>query len=114
VATDDAATVTVDGKIAGTGRYQARVASGRHSVHVTEPGRKPFDSDVDLRDGETRTLEVSLLEEKHGAIWPWIVGGVVVAGAAVVGGYFLFKPSDTTVPPPQGALGGVQFSSFGR
>ena len=114
VATDDAATVSIDGQVVGTGRYQARLASGRHSVHVTEPGRKAVDSDLDLRDGETRTLEVSLPEEKHGAIWPWVVGGAVVVGAAVVGGYFLFKPSDTTVPPPQGALGGVQFSSFRR
>jgi hypothetical protein len=81
---------------------------------VTEPGKVSFQSDVELRDGETRTVEVSLQDEKHGgAVWPWIVGGAVVVAGGVVGGYFLFKPSDTTTPPPVGKLGGVTLSSGG-
>ena len=113
ISADEAATVLIDGKVTGNGKYHGKIASGPHTVRVTEPGKVAFQSDVDLRDGETRTLEVTFEDEKHGGpLWPWIVGGAAVVAGGVIGSYLLLKPSDTTTAPPLGKLGGVQFSSF--
>jgi hypothetical protein len=115
VAAEDDATVIVDDKVAGKGRFDGQLAPGHHQVKVSEPGKAPYVADVDLKDGETRTMQVTLESEHHGVgVWPWVVGGVVVAAGAAVGGYFLFKPQDQTAAPPTGKLGGVQFSAFGR
>ncbi|HEV3193277.1 MAG TPA: PEGA domain-containing protein [Polyangiaceae bacterium] len=113
VASDEAATVVVDGQAAAKGRFDEQLAPGPHEVHVTEPGKLPYKAQVDLRDGETRSLEVTLENESHGApIWPWIVGGVVVAAGAAVGGYFLFQPQDQTVGVPDGRSGTVRLSAW--
>jgi hypothetical protein len=110
---DPAATFTVDDKVAGLGRYDAALASGPHAVRVTEPDKADYKAAVDLRDGETRTLQVALEEEHHkGALWPWIVGGAVLVVGAAVGGYFLLKPSDTTTPVPPGKFGGLTFAAW--
>jgi hypothetical protein len=115
VAAEDRATVAIDGRVSSNGRYHDKLPPGTHSIHVTEPGMVPFSTEVDLREGETRTIQVSLHEEKRaGPLWPWFVGGAAVVVGGVIGGYFLFRPSVTTTPPPVGTLGGVSFSSFGR
>jgi hypothetical protein len=105
VTADDDAIVMVDGSRVAKGRYQGRLPTGKHVVHVTEAGKVPFDFEVELRDGETRTLDVTLREEQKKLVWPWVVGGVVVGAGLVVGGYFLLAPSSTTiVPVPAGNL----------
>jgi hypothetical protein len=99
VAAEDAATVVIDGQTAARGRFDGRLAAGNHHVSVTEPGKTPFEARLGLREGETRTIDVTLQDERRsGAIWPWIVGGAAVAAGAAVGGYFLFKSS----PEPAG------------
>lgn len=113
VSSDPAATVVVDGKEVGKGRFEGAVAAGPHDVSVSETGKKTYTAHVELRDGETRTMDVTLEEESHGmAAWPWIVGGAVVAAGAAVGGYFLFKPQDTTTPPPMGKLGTISLMAW--
>jgi hypothetical protein len=42
-------------------------------------------------------------------VWPWVVGGAVALAAAAVGGYFLFRPHDSTSPNPTGEFAVVQF-----
>ena len=70
---------------------------------------------MDLRDDETRSLDVTLENESHGGrVWPWIAGGAVVAIGAAVGGYFLLKPGDQTTPVPAGKSGTFQLSVFRR
>lgn len=111
VATEDGATIVIDGKTAARGRFDGPLAPGTHDVSVSEAGKTPYTAQVDLRDGETRTLEVTLLDEdkRGGAIWPWVVGGAAVAAGAAVGGYFLFKSSSE--PAPIGAqFGSVRFN----
>jgi hypothetical protein len=101
IASDDGATVAIDGQVVGKGRFEGELAPGAHQVSVTETGKRPYGAEIDLRDGETRTVDVSLESEKHGApIWPWVVGGVVVAAGAAIGGYFLFRPGETTTAVP--------------
>ena len=88
-------------------------SSGSHVVSVTEQGKTPYRTEIDLREGETRTLEITLQSETHGVVWPWLGAGSVLVAGAIVGGYFLFKPSNATEQVPTGKLGGVQLSTFG-
>jgi hypothetical protein len=112
VAAEPDAMITLDGNSTSKARFDAQVAAGTHEIRVTEDGKVPYEADVDLKAGETRTLQVTLTSESHPTIWPWIVGGAVVAAGAAVGGYFLFRPSDQTLPVPTGASGAVQFAAF--
>jgi hypothetical protein len=102
------ATVTVDDASATRGRFDGRVASGVHTVVVTEPEKTSYRAQVDLKDGETRSLDVTLESPRRGVPWAWIAGGgaVVVTGAAV-GGYFLFKGQPPSPAPPD-QLGSLQ------
>jgi hypothetical protein len=113
VTADADATVVVDGKEVGKGRFDAALASGSHDVEVVETGKKTYDAKVELRDGETRSMQVSLEDEAHGGapLWPWIVGGAAVVAGAAVGGYFLFKPQDQTAAElPPGKFGSFQLN----
>jgi hypothetical protein len=101
------AVVVIDGSLTGQqGRFDGAVSAGAHEVSVTAQGKRPYKAQVELRDGETRTLQVTLEDEEHGggSAWPWVIGGAVVAAGAAVGGYFLFKPQDTTTPVPAGKI----------
>ena len=115
VAAEEGATIVIDGQVTALGRFDGPLPAGPHQVRVTEPGKLPYEAEADLRDGETRTMQVSLESEKHGRpVWPWIVGGAVVAAGAAVGGYFLFRsqPAAPATPPDQ--LGQLQLSSWIR
>ncbi len=106
-------TVSVDGKVVGGGPWSGQLEPGKHSVRISADGKQPYVTEIDLARGEHRSIDVTLEKHKKGAaLWPWLVGGgaVLVAGGAV-GTYFLFKPSDTSGPPPVGALGTVYLSS---
>jgi hypothetical protein len=82
-------------------------------VRVTESGKRPYEAKVSLREAELRTIQVTLEAEPSVAVWPWIVGAAVVAGGAVVGGYFLLRPPDPS-PPQAGTLGSLQFQGWRR
>jgi hypothetical protein len=81
---------------------------------VTESGKIPYKVEIDLKDGEMRSVNVTLNNEKHGALWGWIVGGAaVLAAGAGVGGYFLFKTQPPAAAPPD-QLGSAQLSALRR
>ena len=107
ITSDPNATISVDGQIVGKGRFDGPEAAGAHDVSVVETGMQPHEATIDLRDGETRTLDVMLEAAHHAPVWPWILGGAALAAGAAVGGYFLFRPQDQTGPPPRGSLGTV-------
>jgi hypothetical protein len=110
VVSEDAASVRLDGQNVARGRFDGQVAPGSHEVVVVAPGKLPYRAHVDLRDGETRTLDVTLRDEPHGGVatWVWIAGSAAVVAGAAVGGYFLLKPQDTT-SYPTAQLGVVHF-----
>jgi hypothetical protein len=115
ISAEAGAMVSVDGHAVGTGRFEGTEPPGLHEVSITAPGMRPYQTEVDLRAGETSTLSVTLEAEKKAAVWPWIVGGAALAAGAVMGGYFLFKsssPGATTPPPDQ--LGSLQLMAWGR
>lgn len=97
--------IAIDGKVVGSQRWQGAVAVGEHSVRVTAPGKKPYESHIQLLAGSTRSLQVALEDEANGStVWYWVAGGAAVAAGAVVGGYFLFKPQDAPGTHPEGKL----------
>jgi hypothetical protein len=114
IKTEAGATIAVDGTPVGTATFEGQLAPGTHDVEVTEPGKVPYRAQVDLRDGETRSVQVTLESAAHPApIWPWIVGGAAVVAGASIGGYFLFRSSQDTQAPLAGNLGTVRFTSAG-
>jgi hypothetical protein len=97
-------TITVDGKVLGSDRWEGGLPPGRHTVRVTARGKKPYEAEVELAPRGFRSVHVTLQAESSGPLWPWIAGGVALVGGAVVGGYFLFKPED---PAPAVTPGGL-------
>ncbi len=103
--TGDKDTVAIDGKVVGSRRWEGNLEPGQHALRVTAPGKKAYESHVDLAPGSTRTLHVTL-EEERTTTWYWVAGGAaLVAGA--VGGYFLLRPEDSPGSHPTGSLATV-------
>lgn len=110
---DESSTVSLDGGVVGKGHFEGRLASGIHDVRVTDAGKRPYQAQIELHDGETRTIQVTLEAEARGAaVWPWVAGGLVLAAGAAVGGYFLFKSPDQGAAEYSGSFGTVHLSSF--
>jgi hypothetical protein len=93
VTAPDGSTIEIDGQPVAQARWDARIASGGHTLRVTSPGMRPYQSEVVIKDEEARTLQISLEPEAKAG------GGVLVAGGAAVGGYFLFKPKTEAAIP---------------
>lgn len=106
--------IFVDGKQVGVGSWEGRLRPGGHSLKVTADGMRPFQTEVVIQDGQTRTIEPGLeVERKDGGVpgWLWIAGGALVATGAGIGGYFLFKPDD---PAPKNPVEGTMGIAFLR
>jgi hypothetical protein len=69
------AVISLDGKDVGTGSFDGTVPSGGHTLRVTAPSMRPYQTEVVIADNETRTVDVALESvqaaapppEKHGA-----------------------------------------------
>lgn len=94
--------IWIDDALVGTGSWAGRVSAGSHKVRVSEDGRKPYVAVVDIKDGATRTVEVSKLEGTGWPWWVWVGGGAIVAGGAAVGGYCLIQGCVSSEPQKTG------------
>jgi hypothetical protein len=114
VSAERGSTIVIDGKPTGEDRFDGNLPAGPHQVRVSAEGKEPFRTDVEIREHETRTLQVSLANAQSGQAWPWVVGGAAVVVAAVVGGYFLFQTHDmvTAVPVGPNNIGQLQLSAW--
>jgi hypothetical protein len=105
IVSDSSASISVDGAVVGVGRWDGALAPGRHEVRVRAASMRPYDSEVDLRDGEQRTLDVELVKASGGSsAWLWIGGTIVAAAGLGAGAYFLFRPSPSAGPPTSGTI----------
>jgi hypothetical protein len=103
----DGAAIKIDGNAVGIGSWTGTLASGGHTLNVTAPQMRQYQTEVTLQDAQTRTVEVSLEpESKTGGLpwWAWVGGSVVVVAGASVGGYFLLHKSDTYAPTTSGTI----------
>lgn len=97
--------IAIDGKVMGSRHWEGVVAVGEHSVRVTAPHKKTYQSQLQLVSGSSRTLQINLEDEARGStVWYWVAGGATVVAGAVVGGYFLFRSKDEPGAHPTGAL----------
>ena len=101
--------IWLDGKLVGRGEWGGAVATGKHTVLVTAPGKKSREQAVELADNEVKTLDLHLQSASGGSTWLWIGGGVLVAAGLGVGGYLLFKPKNDEPAPTRGTLGTFTF-----
>jgi hypothetical protein len=105
IATTAHGSIQIDGKMMGEGRWEGQMASGTHSIRVTAPDMVPYSTEVNVRDGESRTLDITLEAQKSGVpAFVWIGAGVLAVGGLSVGGYFLFRPTDAAPPATVGTL----------
>jgi PEGA domain len=108
VVASSGATIRIDGGIVGREAWTGMLAAGEHTLRVTGDGMRPYDKEISIVAGQTRTLYVSLEAEPSGGVptWVWIGAGVVVAGGLATTGYFLFR-GPREVAPETASLGEV-------
>lgn len=97
--------ISVDGRVVGKGTWEGKLKSGVHSVSVTAPGKRAYQTDVVVQDDQLSTSRIALESEakpEEGGFfagpWPWVIGGVVVAAGAGVGTYFAVRGDESSGP----------------
>jgi hypothetical protein len=93
--------IRLDGRVVGQGQWDGNLRSGGHTLRVTAPGMKPYQSEVIVQDDSVRRIQITLDPEGRGGLPTWllITGGAVLAtGLGVSAGYAIFKAGEA--PPP--------------
>jgi hypothetical protein len=103
------ATIAIDDKVVGSGDWAGTLPSGGHTLKVTAPKMRVYQSEVLIQDKQSRDVAVTLEPEPSKGLpaWAWIGGGVLLTGGLVTGGYFLFKQSPTYQGPDGNLSPGV-------
>lgn len=93
--------IALDGKAVGKGRWEGSVRSGGHTLRVSSPGMAPREAEVLVKDGEARSIPVSLtpLPQSGPPTWLWIAGGIALVGGTAAAAALLVEPT-----PVQGNL----------
>lgn len=109
--------IAIDGKQVARSRWEGWLPSGGHTLRVTAEGMQAYQSEVLIQDDQVRRIDVTLNPIPKSDVTKtvlWIVGGAAVAAGAVVGGVYLFKPSQPQ--PVEGTINPhvVQLSFGGR
>jgi hypothetical protein len=98
--------VSVDDKVMGSRHWEGVLSVGEHTVRVTAAHKKPYEVQLQLAPGSSRSLQVALADEGHSStLWYLVAGGVTLTAGAIVGGYFLLRPKEQQPGShPTGAL----------
>jgi PEGA domain len=102
--------IAVDGRVVAGETWEGALPGGMHSVRVTAPGKRPFQGEALVSEGQTRTFDVKLEPDRGWAglpTWAWIVGGTALAAGATTAGYFLLKPAAESAAPMPGSIATV-------
>lgn len=88
-------TISIDDKVVGAGQWAGALPSGGHTLKVTAPKMRVYQTEVLIQDKQARDVAVTLEQEPSKGLpaWAWIGGGVLLTGGLVTGGYFIFKQS---------------------
>jgi hypothetical protein len=98
-------TIRIDGRIVGESQWSGSLPRGDHLLRVTAEDMLPYQQEISVVAGQTRTLHVALEREEGGVpAWVWIGAGSVIAAGLVTGGYFLFRQAPAA-EPVEGSLG---------
>lgn len=102
--------ITMDGANLGIGSVSRKVASGRHVLRVTSGGHDPRQMEVLVEDDKSRSIDLRAPPSSTPTSTWLLVGGgaAILTAGAVIGGYFLFRPSSgSRAPQTPGSLGAV-------
>jgi hypothetical protein len=113
ITADDRANIIIDGQQVSRAQFDGVLAAGPHELRVIEADTVPYRSTIDIHDDETRTIGITLERIRHGAIWPWVLGGALLAGGAAIGGYFALAAQGQSPAAPPGKLAVVRFQGWG-
>jgi hypothetical protein len=94
--------IRLDGRIVGQGTWDGTASSGGHTLRVTAPGMKPYQTEVIVQDGSVRRIAVALDPEPKSGLptWMLVTGAALLAAGAGVGiGYAAIKALEPTEPP---------------
>ena len=115
--------IRIDGKQVGRGSWEGKLPSGAHTLSVSAPGKRAYQTDVVIQDGQLVSQRVSLdplstpadarSDRDSGPPWAWIGAGAALAAGIGIGAYFLFRKDDAeaartipgTIPPGSVSLG---------
>ncbi len=96
--------ISIDGKVLGTGSWSGALPSGGHTLRVTAPNMRPYQSEILVLDDQTREIAITLESEPTRIpAWAWIAGGVLATSGLAIGGYFVFR-QEPTYDGPTGNL----------
>ncbi len=98
--------IALDGTTMGAGSWSGDVTSGNHTLRVTSPNKIPYEAEIIVADKQVREVRVTLKPASSSGLptWAWIAGGAVFVSGMTVGGYFLFRKTDSTYEGPTGNL----------
>ena len=68
ITTQADAHITLDSSDVGVGGYKGKLRSGGHTLRVTAPGMRPYQSEIFVGDDETRTIDVPLEKEQAAVV----------------------------------------------
>jgi hypothetical protein len=109
--------IFLDGALRGEGTWRGAIPSGDHTLRVAAPEMRTWESQISLRDRETKTVAMTLDREESkpsGRVptWMWIGGAALVVTGVVIAGIVLLQPEDRPADLPVGTLdpGTVQAS----
>jgi hypothetical protein len=111
---DRRGSLAIDGKAAGEGTFEGRLAVGPHTLRITRTGYEPIDRVFTLREGESfaETFTMTPAGSKAAASarpFEGVVGGVMLAGSFQVNslnGDFSEPCSFASSPSPSGCSAG--------
>lgn len=86
-------TIAIDDRPRGLSPLEAELAPGEHQVVIARPNGPSKKVTFILKEGETRELRLSLPAEKGLSPWWFVIGGVVVAGAATTAIVIATRPT---------------------
>ena len=121
VVAEPGAEIWVNGQLVGTNDWEGRLPPGAAHLRVTASGKRPYETEVVVREDQLVTSRVTLESvaqpmaaltgsssaDEGGSPWLWIVGGAVLVAGLGVGGYLLLRPDEEqasrtvagTIPP---------------
>ncbi|AUX36411.1 MULTISPECIES: PEGA domain-containing protein [Sorangium] len=107
--------IALDGKVLGKAMWEGWLPSGGHTLRITAPGFIAHQSEVLFKDAQTRNITVKLDASQASGppAWLWTLGGVALAGTAVLGAALIFEREPAvmgSIPPGtvQLSFGGVR------
>jgi hypothetical protein len=109
VRTSTEAAIAIDDKVVGSGTWSGVLPSGGHTLRVTAPKMRPYQTEVFVQDKQSRDLAVTLEPEPSKGVpsWMWIAGGAVLAGGLGTAGFIIFRPEDKYEGPAGNLQPGV-------